>query len=69
MITFTFNIIIIIIIIIILLYSSLDGLHTSSYFQVLQSLYQSFGDCTKRTNYNWYQRHLLGPLFIIIIII
>ena len=31
---------------------SLDGLHSSSYFQILQSLYQSFGDCTKSTNYN-----------------
>ena len=34
--------------------SSLDGLHSSFYFQVLQSLYQSFGDCTKCTNHNWY---------------
>ena len=33
---------------------SLDCLLSSSYFQVLQSLYQSFGDCTKSTNYNWY---------------
>ena len=31
---------------------SLDGLHSSSYFQVLQSLYQFFGNCTKSTNYN-----------------
>ena len=28
----------------------------SSNFQVLQSLYQSFGDRTKRANYNWYYR-------------
>ena len=28
----------------------LNGLYSSSYFQVLQSLYQSFGDCTKSTN-------------------
>ena len=35
---------------------SLDGLHSFSYFQVLQSLYQSFGDFTKSTNYNWYSR-------------
>ena len=27
-------------------YCSLDGLHYSSYFQVLQALYQSFGDYT-----------------------
>ena len=32
----------------------MDGLHFSSYFQVLQSLYQFFGDCTKSSNYNWY---------------
>ena len=36
---------------------SLDSLHPFCYFQVLQSLYQSFGDCTKNTNYNWYNRH------------
>ena len=44
---------------------SLDGLHPSSYFQVLQSLYQSlylsFGDCTKRTSFNWYPQQI--PLF------
>ena len=28
----------------------LDGLHLSFYFQVFQSLYQSFGDCSKNTN-------------------
>ena len=28
-----------------------------------QSLYQSFGDCTKCTNYNWYHRHFHVPLF------
>ena len=28
---------------------SLDHLHSSSYFQILQSLNKSFGDCTKRT--------------------
>ena len=37
--------------------SCLNGLHLSSYFQVLQSLYQSFDDCTTNTNYNWYNRH------------
>ena len=36
---------------------SLDSLHLSHYFQVLQSLYQSFGDCIKSTNYNWYNSH------------
>ena len=30
---------------------------TSHYFHVLWSLHQSFGDCTKSTNYNWYNRH------------
>ena len=37
---------------------SLDNLHLSCYFQVLQSLYQSFNDCT---NYNWYNRHFHIP--------
>ena len=37
--------------------SSLDGFHSSSYFKVLQSLYQSFGDCNKSTNFNWYNCH------------
>ena len=36
---------------------SLDSLHPSRYFQVLQSLYQSFGDCIKSTNFNRYHRH------------
>ena len=31
---------------------SFDGLRLSRYFQVFQSLNQSFGDCTKSTNYN-----------------
>ena len=38
-------------------YCCLDDLHSSSYFQVLRSLYQSFGNCTKNTNYNWYKCH------------
>ena len=42
----------------------LDGLHSSSYFQVLQSFYQSFGDCTKSTNYNWYKIHFHVPQFV-----
>ena len=41
----------------------LDDLHTSSNFQVLQSLYQFFDDCTERTNYNWYHRHFHVPQF------
>ena len=36
---------------------SLDGLHLSCYFLAFQLLYQSFGDCTESTNYNWYHRH------------
>ena len=41
----------------------MDVLHSSSYFQVPQSLYQSFGDCTKSTNYNWYHHHFHIPQF------
>ena len=37
--------------------SSFDGPLSSHYFQVLHSLKQSFGVCTKNTNYNWYNRH------------
>ena len=44
-------------------FCSLDGLQSSSYFNVLQSLYQSFGDSTKSTNYNWYHRHFHIPQF------
>ena len=39
--------------------SSLDGLHSSSNFQALQSLYQS--ECT---SYNWYHRHFHIPQFV-----
>ena len=46
--------------------SSLDSLHSSSYFQVLQSLYQSFGNCNKSTNYNWYNRHFHVSQFFLI---
>ena len=42
---------------------SFDNLNSSRYFQIFQSLYQSFGDCTKGTNYNWYNRHFHVPLF------
>ena len=41
----------------------LDGLHSSSYSHVLQSLYQSFSDCTEGANYNWYHRHFHVPSF------
>ena len=41
---------------------NLDGLNSSSSFQVLQSLYQSFGDCTECTNYIWYHRHFHVPV-------
>ena len=44
-------------------YCSLDDLHLSSYFQILMSLYQSFGDGTKNTNNNWYHRYIHVPLF------
>ena len=35
-------------------YCGLDGPYISANFQVLHSLYQSFGDCTENTNNNWY---------------
>ena len=40
---------------------TLDGLHSSSYLQVLQFLYQSFGAYTEQANYNWYHRHFQVP--------
>ena len=42
---------------------SLDGFRLTPYFQVLQSLYQSFSDCTKSDNYNWYHRHFHSRFF------
>ena len=42
---------------------SSDGLQLSSYFQALRSLYQSFSDCSKRTNYNWCNCHFHFPQF------
>ena len=36
---------------------------SSFYFQVFQSLYLSFGDCTERSNYNCYHCHLHVPWF------
>ena len=44
-------------------YCSLNCLHSSFYFQVPQSLYQSFGDCTKCINYNSYNRYFHVPQF------
>ena len=35
-------------------YCCFDGLHSFTYFQILQILYQSFGDWNKSTNHNWY---------------
>ena len=40
---------------------SLDGLHSSFYFQVIQSLYQSFGDRTECANYYRYHSHFNVP--------
>ena len=41
----------------------MDSLHSSSYYPVLLYLYQSFGDCTQSTNYDWYHRHFHVPYF------
>ena len=43
---------------------SLDGLHSSGFFQVFQSLFQSFDDCTKSTNYNWYHHRFHVSPFV-----
>ena len=40
-----------------------NKLHSSSYFQVFQFLYQSFGDCTRSTDNNWYNHHFHIPQF------
>ena len=42
---------------------SLNGLHSSFYFHVLQSLNQSFSDSTERTSYNWCDRYSLVSQF------
>ena len=42
---------------------SLGCLHSSSHFQVILPFYQSFGNCTKCTDYNWYNRHFHVPQF------
>ena len=44
-------------------YCSLDGLHSSSYFQIHQSQYQTFSDCTEQSIYNWYHCHFHVPKF------
>ena len=44
--------------------SSFDGLHSSTYCQVFQPLYESFDDCTKSTNHNEYKRHFHVPQFL-----
>ena len=36
----------------------------STHLLISKSLYQSFGDCIKRSNYSWYNRHLLVPHFV-----
>ena len=41
----------------------LDGLHSCSYFQFFQFRYQSFGDSSERTDYNWYHSHFHVPFF------
>ena len=43
----------------------LDGLYFYSYLEVFQSLSQSFRDCSKWTNYNWYHSHLHVPLLFL----
>ena len=47
--------------------SSLDDLHSASYFQVLQSLYQSFSDYSKSTNRHWYNRHFHVSQFFLVL--
>ena len=42
---------------------TLNDSHSSSYFQVLQSPYESFSECTECTNYNVYDRHCYVPKF------
>ena len=42
----------------------MDGLHSSSFFQAFQFLYQSFGGCS---NYNWYYRHSHIPQFFLVL--
>ena len=39
-------------------YCSMNCLYSSSYSQILQSLYQSFSDCSESTSYNWYFQSL-----------
>ena len=44
----------------------MDGRHSSSYFQIFQSLYRSFGDCIESNNYSRYHRHFHVPRFFFI---
>ena len=45
-------------------FDSWAGSEVNMQHQVLQFLYQSFGDCTKSTNYNWYYRYFYVPQFV-----
>ena len=49
--------------ILIFISGQVDGLYLFFDFQVFQSLYRAFGNCSERTNYNWYHRHFHVPLF------
>ena len=44
-----------------LINTGLDDLDSSTDFHFLQPLLQAFGDCSKRTNYNWYNLHSHVP--------
>ena len=46
---------------------SSNHLHSSSNFQILQFLYQSFGDCTVHANYNWYHHDFHVPQFFLVL--
>ena len=43
---------------------SLDGLHSSSDFQIFHSSFQVSEDRSKNTNNNWYHRHPQAPYFL-----
>ena len=40
----------------------MDGLYSSCYFQVNQSLYRWYGDCSKNANHNGYHHDLFNSL-------
>ena len=44
-------------------FNTLDGLHSSSNFQILKSCYQIFCNCTKITNNNWRNRSFHVSLY------